>query len=660
MALGRLQNELVETSRLAMKQHAKIHNPAVPVYLTLLWLQDPSCLRWLKSYEQELQTIPSRFVTTEAAQNAWGLLWNHFKRRVLTHWKQYTKTVKKFKSCLRTVRLRNAFRNWSVNSKQKGEFCERMDTFCKQVAGKAQKIALKQWLEAVKKVQTIRKQAAVISQNHEQIQKKACWGVWKIALLERGKENVANEFYETRIRKAAMKALKIYTRVRKAKATNKSMSVIHNYENLLRKAMGGWHFLAVYHQSLRRGYKTLKSKMDRKTVSEVFQKWAAESRMEHKATVSHNARLQSKVLIGLQKWTEYHNLKEKLIENCDEKREFNLLLKGFQGLRNVTSHSRNLRSLERFQKRKLKEKRLCQTFEALRDFSVKSAKRREGRVVAQRTAQSRLLFKAVRVLSAYTKVKLMRKQTAEMIRLNAGRGLAKGVIRAWKEWLEGKKKLRENFRVIGIKKLIKLSRTALKVWRYKYQKRHKKEQSFIFGKETRLKIQIIQKWAEITKRQRVFKQKFSIFLQHRAFSLLRKAVTGFKAYSENGVLQKTHKKIAAIFFLDRKLRKILAVMKYFANMRKIENFLHERRDLEKKAKIFGHWRTAFTEAYKLKSFIVRRVQRIMCGYLRKWIVAVKRKNALEKVLGRYYKHLKVKCWKKWKVRGRAKKTFSHP
>ena len=57
--IKRMQLELATTERLAHKQHEKMGNPAAPVYITLLWLQDPSCFRWLRSFDQELQALPS-------------------------------------------------------------------------------------------------------------------------------------------------------------------------------------------------------------------------------------------------------------------------------------------------------------------------------------------------------------------------------------------------------------------------------------------------------------------------------------------------------------------------------------------------------------------------------------------------------------------------
>ncbi len=57
-AMHRLQLELVCTERLALRQRERMSNPVGPIYMTLLWLQDSSCLRWLRTFDQELQALP--------------------------------------------------------------------------------------------------------------------------------------------------------------------------------------------------------------------------------------------------------------------------------------------------------------------------------------------------------------------------------------------------------------------------------------------------------------------------------------------------------------------------------------------------------------------------------------------------------------------------
>ena len=59
MAMKKMQSELAQTTKLASLQLARTKNPSQILYITLLWLQDPTCLHFLRSFDQELQTLPS-------------------------------------------------------------------------------------------------------------------------------------------------------------------------------------------------------------------------------------------------------------------------------------------------------------------------------------------------------------------------------------------------------------------------------------------------------------------------------------------------------------------------------------------------------------------------------------------------------------------------
>lgn len=636
LALRRMQNELIQTERLAIKQKEKLSNPANPIYAILLWMQDDDCLKWVKSFEQEILALPARFTDSEDAKNSWKLLFCNFQKKALLRLREYAQKMKKLKICLRKIKQREILGKWLENAKSETKYLQKENSLC--MSRKSH--IFSSWHKSAQKNQNLRKIYAIIQSKHCKIIKKEFVQIWKIKYYEKIREN---QIYSNFLKKLAKKVyigFRILKEIKKSKENNNKVSAVHNCSNLVKKAMGGWHFLAVYNRKMRETYKKINNPRIQKVAKWIFNEWKTNFKTNHKSTIKRNVSLKKKCIQGFKNYIEYKELKSTLVENCDSKREFNLKLKAFATLRKTAQNSRKLIQLERVSLRRNHEKILQKVFAALGIFAAKKSKKRENIQTADTFCTNTLIFKGMRILCAYAKVRKMRKNNEDLIYAKDCGIKVKSIISEWKKYTEYRKKIKQAFKIVGIKKLVKLSRKALKHWHHKYLKIHKKEVNFTIQKDVKQKKLIFEEWKKVTKILKKFNMKFAIFLQNRANGLMRKSILCMQENSRAKKLSKTHKKIATIFFLDRKMRNILAYLKYQANLSKAVKIMQESRVNKNMRKLFTIWKNAFNESYKLKDFIINRIQKEMKYILYLWNNKAKRIILLRKIIEKYPKFMK--------------------
>ncbi len=363
---------------------------------------------------------------------------------------------------------------------------------------------------------------------------------------------------------------------------------------------------------------------------------------------------------------EYHDLKETIKDNCDAKRTFSLQAKGFEGLRSIAIKSKQLRVAKLVLQHKSREWSMRDAFRSLRLYCTHKAAKRNRRLSAFTYSANSLMFKSLRILGAYAKVRRMRANREIQIReadtmLRVRRAFSMwGCFAASQRYLSGLdmlrlRKLRTSFRSVGVAHLLRISRRAFSAWKQRYEQRQRRGRSafkrHLFG----LAKKVWHAWSAAAKSGRTFRKRLGLFLQHRARRLLQTSVRGIRQLAGEGILKRNCKKVAAVFFLDRRLRKIFAGLRCNARLGQKMQLVAQKRAKITRTKCYGIWWAAFTQSYSLKCFLVQRVQRRIKRCVKEWAKKMRQARGMGKVLAGYKRRVERLHIEKW--RQNAKKAL---
>eukprot|EP00826_Nyctotherus_ovalis_P038602 TRINITY_DN3626_c0_g7_i1.p1 TRINITY_DN3626_c0_g7~~TRINITY_DN3626_c0_g7_i1.p1 ORF type:complete len:307 (+),score=68.79 TRINITY_DN3626_c0_g7_i1:159-1079(+) len=284
----------------------------------------------------------------------------------------------------------------------------------------------------------------------------------------------------------------------------------------------------------------------------------------------------------------------------------------------------------------------------LRLYSKKKEKNRREKGLAEKGLGERLKLKAIRILSAYSKVKLMRREVGAQIGLGSDMLRLKKAMKAFKSLLEYNRQLKENFTRVGLKKLVSTMRQVLKMWARKYKRHRRARKKLAIAQNSLLKTKSFTAWKAAARQKKGFIKRLGTLLTHKATLLLSKAIAGFRRRRQCKEVAKMNKAITQMHSASVILRKAVASLKYCYTIDKLKNFLLHNKRRRIKKRMLGMWMRAFSEIYKAKGFSVDRTERMKGYYMKKWSVIAGRKQALRRVVKGYTKFAKIKYWMKWK------------
>jgi len=445
--------------------------------------------------------------------------------------------------------------------------------------------------------------------------KKAYWKEWRLMVFIRKEERIAAEFHKINVRKAVFSGLLKNSKKRKYRIANKSISTIHKYKSILAKVINGWHFLTLYNKPLRRSTKIYKDKYKTRRLELVFKTWR-----------------------------QYH----KALNGCSLENERNIF----------DEVSLNMRSTERWKGNESykygqsegvsKIGLLKKSFGSLRVHLQKKENAHNNKELAREFIEERYKLKVLRILSAYSKVKIMRRNIGNKIRLNNNMLQARKVIKGFRHLLKYNKNLRKNFKEVGLKKLINIMKRMLKTWLQKYKGRSKAKKRLTLTQNYKVKAEIYNTWKNITKQRKTFIKRLGLLLDHRASILISKAIAGLRRYKQYREVSSMNKKIAQMHYTNTILHKAMTLLKYSNTIKTAQQFLLHSKWRGMKEKAFKIWVRVFSETYKVKGFDIDRRRRMMNYYVKRWNIITRRRQLLRNTLKNYNKFAKIKYWIKWK------------
>lgn len=214
--------------------------------------------------------------------------------------------MRNLKRSLRKAALQQSFTSWKETAILHTSMLQKESAF----RAAQEKSLEKSVLETLKKSLTfssrLRKIGELLRSRHEGKLKCNLWGRWKIARLQQEKArtqaSIATNFCDCELKRWAILGLKANVQVRKFAKSNKNLSSSHSYGKLLRKVVGGWKFLSVYNQKVRKGFRAVKAKVDRRIRARTYGLWKANFGLAHRASTFHSRLLERKTIKGLAKW----------------------------------------------------------------------------------------------------------------------------------------------------------------------------------------------------------------------------------------------------------------------------------------------------------------------------------------------------------------------
>jgi len=635
-----IREDMDRAKELALEKCNSISNIGIAVYSILLWTQNKSLVDWAKSHEDEMRNSFLKFSSSKAAFKLQQSIGSYFKQRVIYYWRAYTVLLKKLRPIIKRLRIRRAIKKWRENAR----LIIWEESILRKQEYKTMKSIIIHWKEVANRMRTLIEKYNKFTLRHSKAEKKKCLDIWRTSYIDHKRALIAIEFHKISLEKTVLLGLSHYLNNKQTKVSSYNTAISYNNHNILRRCMDNWKDYMKYKRSLLKSFELIRNKKCMSNVESMFNTWYTQYKEIKKAISHYKTKLKSKAYTSLNKWNEYKALKNQFIDNCETKREFSIILKAFKGFKVMVKRAQDLNLLERGCNRRSNEKILRRCLLVWGEYASKRIKKRNQRVIAETLIKNNLMFKAIGVLSAYAKIKKERNRKAFMISKNDCIFYLRSILNEWKYYVQRRKQMKEIFKIISIKQLINISIRALKTWIRRYEERVVRMNMF----DIRLKTLVLKAWKDVIKKRKIFYYRLDSFLKRRAITLLKKAMVVLIGYKKRKTQLKLNKKMAVIYFFHRKLKQILHTLRYQTHLKRLYKEIRDKSNKSNKLRLLKQWKQIFIKAFKLKEFIVNRMQGGILEYFNIWSLSTIRIQSLKAVEQISNKRLKDEAFVRWK------------
>ena len=128
-----------------------------------------------------------------------------------------------------------------------------------------------------------------------------------------------------------------------------------------------------------------------------------------------------------------------------------------------------------------------------------------------------------------------------------------------------------------------------------FKARYTRREALNHQKEQEALKQIFDIWRLITLKKVEFKAKLQHFLRTRATNLLSLTICSWKAFTAERQILKKLQKIAAYFFLEKKLKFVINALKHHARIKRTGRQIHSKHLKSKRTIAFNIWKLSFLQ-----------------------------------------------------------------